>query len=320
MSEGSNDKYLVSAVVSMYNCERFIEGCLEDLENQTIADRLEIITVNSGSQENEKEIVQEFQRKYDNIVYLETKERETIYKAWNRGIKVARGKYITNANSDDRRRRDAYEIMSSILEETDFDLVYPNYKITDNPNETFENTTSSQIRKLPDYDRVELLFIPLPGPFPMWRKSIHERFGFFDESYQVAGDFEFWLRISDGCRFFHINECLGLYYRNLSGGELGNPLQNKIEYIELVNRYVDEFIESQRISNKETILSLRKRQSEVNFNVADFFCFQDRVDLSIKYILKSLKYGGNYYKILKLLFYCFLPKEWKNAIVFRKSR
>ena len=42
-------KYLVSAIVSTYNAEKFIRGCLEDLENQTIADRLEIVVVNSGS-------------------------------------------------------------------------------------------------------------------------------------------------------------------------------------------------------------------------------------------------------------------------------
>ena len=43
------NRYLVSAIVSTYNSEKFIRGCLEDLENQTIADKLEIIVVNSGS-------------------------------------------------------------------------------------------------------------------------------------------------------------------------------------------------------------------------------------------------------------------------------
>ena len=91
----SKKSYLVSAIVSVYNCERFIRGCLEDLEQQTIADKLEIVVVNSGSQQNEEPIIKEFQTKYDNIVYIKTEERETIYKAWNRGIKTSSGKYIT---------------------------------------------------------------------------------------------------------------------------------------------------------------------------------------------------------------------------------
>src|SRR3990167_2240646 len=90
--------YIVSAIVSVYNCERFIRGCLEDLEQQTIADKLEIVVVNSGSRQNEEPIIKEFQAKYDNIVYIKTEERETIYQAWNRGIKASSGKYITNAN------------------------------------------------------------------------------------------------------------------------------------------------------------------------------------------------------------------------------
>ncbi|MFC1637032.1 glycosyltransferase family 9 protein, partial [Planctomycetota bacterium] len=84
VDEIDNDgKYLVTAIVSTYNAERLIAGCLEDLENQTIADRLEVIVIDSGSQENEEAIVCEYQREYDNIVYLKTDRREGIYTAWN---------------------------------------------------------------------------------------------------------------------------------------------------------------------------------------------------------------------------------------------
>ncbi len=81
-----------------------MRGCLEDLENQTIADKIEIIVVDSGSEQDEESIVKEFQRKYSNIKYIRTEKRETVYEAWNRGIKSSSGKYITNANTDDRLR------------------------------------------------------------------------------------------------------------------------------------------------------------------------------------------------------------------------
>ena len=83
---------LVSAIVSAYKSTRYLRGCLEDLENQTIADRLEIIVVDSNSPEDERSIIEEFQKRHSNVVYIRSEERETVYGAWNRGIKAARGK------------------------------------------------------------------------------------------------------------------------------------------------------------------------------------------------------------------------------------
>ena len=40
---------IISAIVSTYNAEKYIKGCLEDLENQTIADKIEIIVVSIHS-------------------------------------------------------------------------------------------------------------------------------------------------------------------------------------------------------------------------------------------------------------------------------
>ncbi len=103
--EAVSDEYIVSAIVSTYNSERFMRGCLEDLENQTIANKIEIIVVDSGSEQDEESIVKEFQKKYSNIKYIKTDNRENVYTAWNRAIKAASGRYVSNANTDDRHRR-----------------------------------------------------------------------------------------------------------------------------------------------------------------------------------------------------------------------
>ena len=46
--------------MSTYNAEKFIKGCLEDLEAQTIADRLEIIVVDNGSSDDSIEYLKQF--------------------------------------------------------------------------------------------------------------------------------------------------------------------------------------------------------------------------------------------------------------------
>ena len=91
---------LVSVVVSTYNAEQLLPACLTNLLAQTIAKKIEIIVVDSGSEQNEKSVVAKFQERHPNLVYLRT-ERETLYGAWNRGLAIARGKYFCNANTDD---------------------------------------------------------------------------------------------------------------------------------------------------------------------------------------------------------------------------
>ena len=207
------DEYLVSAIVSTYNARRFIEGCLADLENQTIAERLEIIVVDSGSAQDERGVVEQMQQQYGNIVYIRTEERETVYGAWNRGIRAARGKYITNANTDDRHSPDALERMAHILEtHPEAVLVYADAVQTKTANETLGAHTPTGVFHWHDWDREALLakgcFV---GPQPMWRCSVHDTYGYFDPELVSSGDYEFWLRISQADSFFHLKMPLGLY-------------------------------------------------------------------------------------------------------------
>ncbi|MCK4984333.1 MAG: glycosyltransferase, partial [Desulfobacterales bacterium] len=214
-STHTSSKIKVSAIVSTYNSERFIRGCLQDLVDQTLFQKgeVEVIVIESGSQQAEGEIVQEFQRKFPNIKYIRTEQHETVYAAWNRGIRIASGKYVTNANTDDRHRRDAFERMVNVLEmRSDVALVYADVIKTETENETFEHCTAVGAYHWYDWDRNILLeegcFI---GPQPMWRRSVHDDYGYFDESLVSSGDYEFWLRISQSYNFFHIRMPLGLY-------------------------------------------------------------------------------------------------------------
>ena len=239
--DSKQDAYLVSAIVSLYNSEQFIRGCLEDLVSQTLyaQGRLEIIVVDSASQQNEAALVRELQSNYNNIRYVRTEERETIYASWNRGIALSRGRYITNANSDDRHRIDAFELMSQIMESRPaVDLVYADVLITETPNETFGRHTLSGRYAWYDWDRNLLLhkgcFI---GPQPMWRRSLHDLYGGFDPSYVTSGDYEFWLRISQTSDFFHIRQPLGLYLAHPESIEHQNEDQKRIENRKILNLY-----------------------------------------------------------------------------------
>jgi|GEM_PF-653478 len=236
------NRYLVSAIVSTYNSEKFIRGCIEDLENQTIADRLEIIVVNSGSEQNEESIVEEFQKKYGNIVYIKT-EREGLYSAWNRAVKVASGQFLTNANTDDRHRKDAFEVMANtLLKNTDVALVYGDQIVTDTPNPTFENHHVIELAQKPEFSKERLLFNCCVGSQPMWRKSMHDEFGGFDETLTCAADWDFWLKVAGKYYFKHIPEFLGFYFYNTEGIEHGRRIHGLYERYFVGRRYNKQYM------------------------------------------------------------------------------
>jgi len=230
--ETQHSGYTVSAIVSTYNSEQFISNCLEDLTAQTLYEKggLEIIIVNSGSEQNEDAIITEYIKTHNHIKYIKTEQRETIYQAWNRAIKMAKGKYLTNANTDDRHRKDSFAFLADVLDrEPDIALVYGNQIITETKNQTFDKHTAVDYLIWPDYDRNYLLKVCSTGSQPMWRQSLHDDHGYFDETLQIAGDYEFWLRISQSNRFKQVNELLGLYYRSSANAEYRNPRQTQQE-------------------------------------------------------------------------------------------
>ncbi len=244
----NSDTFKVSAIVSVYNSEKYIKGCLEDLINQTLykKGKLEIIIVNSGSTQNEDSIIKEFQSRYKHINYIKTEERETIYQAWNRAIKASNGTYITNANTDDRHHSQALERLSTILDEqSNIDVVYADSYITTKPNETFSENDKKNVYRWRDYDKDLLLFGCYIGPQPMWRKSLHDAYGYFEENLNVVGDYEFWLCISEGAQFYHHSEILGLYLYSGSSAEHRDSGITVTEDEEIRKKYIIKYVNKQ---------------------------------------------------------------------------
>ncbi len=281
---GDHARILVSAIVSTYNSAKYIRGCLDDLINQTLyrEGQLEIIVVNSGSQENEEDIVDEYLQKYPNIRYLATAQRETVYQAWNRGIKIARGKYVTNANTDDRHREDALRRMANLLDADDsIGLVYADQFVTRTENETYSSSNPVGYFNWPEFDRVQLIHCACCGPQPMWRRSLHDRFGYFDERLVVAADYEWWLRISDKVRFKHIPEKLGLYLLSPGSVEHSNTKTGNIETRNLrahyarqmglkgldYNKYKPTFLVIDQNAQRARSGELRKRENSPTVSV-----------------------------------------------------
>jgi len=210
----SRGRYQVSALVSAYKSEAVFRGCLENLVNQTLYRRgeLEIVVIDSASPENEWVIISELSPKYEHIHAVRTREREPLYKAWNRAIELSRGSYLANANSDDRRRLDALEIMADELDaHPEAALVYGDCHLSFTPNETCDQNDHRRIFRYPEFFAPAALMHYQFGPQPMWRRSAHDVIGLFDDRYRAAGDWDFNIRLALKLSARHIPQPLGLY-------------------------------------------------------------------------------------------------------------
>jgi hypothetical protein len=75
----------------------------------------------------------------------------------------------------------------------------------------------------------------------MWRKSLHQRYGYFSEIFETSGDWEFWLRIAEDTSFFHIRGPLGLYFRSSNSVEHVNAERKNKENRMIYRKYIPRF-------------------------------------------------------------------------------
>lgn len=209
----------VSIITSLYDGDLFIEGFMKDIVEQTIFNECELIIINANSPGHEEKIILPYLVRYKNIVYKKLSYDPGIYGTWNLAIKMARGTYITNANVDDRLRRDCYELYKNFLDKSPhIDLVYTDCYISNIPNETFDNNDKIKILERDQFSLEALKRCCLPNTHPMWRKIMHSKHGLFDETFSIAGDWEMWLRAATrGSIFVKLDPVLGLYYLNPTG-------------------------------------------------------------------------------------------------------
>lgn len=203
---------MVTALVSAYFSEKFLDARIVNiLDNPVITEM--IIVCRAGSPDHE------IAQTHEGVVIVTTDDIPTVYAAWNMAIKRSTGKYLISANTDDRFHPNISLLLSAL--EKGYDLVYGDQEI-------YEDYSAPPIGRFTwrEGELKELMQGCFLGPMPMWRKSLHEQVGYFDESYHVAGDYEFWLRLAkNGKKFYHVREVVGDYLKRPKSVEHREPMR-----------------------------------------------------------------------------------------------
>lgn len=113
-----------SIIISVYNAQEHLKGCLERLWKQTQTET-EIIVIDLGSTDNSLEILKSYQKEHDNIIVICQNNRE-FGTARNAGIKMANGECIYFLDTENILDNDALDILYQIIvnNKLDFALLF----------------------------------------------------------------------------------------------------------------------------------------------------------------------------------------------------
>jgi len=211
----------VSIIVSVYNGAGKVRNFLRGLGRLTESTKavIEVVFVDSGSPDATPEVLpREIQRSQEegwgiSALYARSRERETIQTAWNRGITLARGEYLSFLGVDEMNTPDAFDIMIDYLDRNSaVDWVQGNTIVTD------VDAGGGFVRDVMPYRRVfhsqdmhylDCCYIGYVGA--LYRRSIHERLGFYDGSFRGAGDVEFKNRVLPWVSVRTLDRNLGVF-------------------------------------------------------------------------------------------------------------
>ena len=191
----------ISVIVNFHNGEKYLKKCLDSIIEQNYKN-IEIILWDNGSNDGSSKIIKTYRD--DRIKYIFNKNKVALYKARNQAIMHSTGELIAFLDSDDWWEKDYLSSREKFFSNLDFDFFYSNtnffyeksnkykiYKNYDLPNGNIFNNLSK------DY------FLIISGV--IFRKNIFKNFGLFNESYNIIGDYEFLMKISQFCKAHSTN-------------------------------------------------------------------------------------------------------------------
>lgn len=198
---------IVTVLLPVYNAERYIALAIESILKQSFRD-FELLIINDGSTDSSIEIIRSFKDERIRLVTNETNLK--LIATLNKGIQLARGRYIARMDADD------ISLPDRLQKQVDFMESHPNVGVCGAWFEPLE--LPGKAVKYPERDeniRIMMLYqTPFCHPVVMLRKEVMvQQSIFFSPDFIHGEDYEMWVRLSSFTRFANIPEVL-LQYRS----------------------------------------------------------------------------------------------------------
>ncbi len=210
---------MISIITSLYNSNIYIDKYIKNIEDTSLyltENKIihEFIIISNSPNEYEKNKLKEIENNRNIQSRVIICERESLYATWNRGVKNAKYTNTTFWNVDDKRFPNAIigglQKLNSGVDIVYFPFIYKRYiKILG-----LKILAKIKIFKTIEFDKNLFSTGMHVGPFFMVKKDVFNKVGYFDESFKIAGDFDWMVRAAKANIAFQKSDMLGGIFTN----------------------------------------------------------------------------------------------------------
>jgi glycosyltransferase involved in cell wall biosynthesis len=207
MKINSNNYPLVSIIMNCYNGETYLAEAVKSILFQTYKN-FEVIFWDNKSNDESANIYKSFNDK--RLKYFLSNEHTSLYEARNLAIKKSKGKLIAFLDADDLWSSDKLYLQIKKFKNKKVGLVFSNYYFL---NQRTGKKKLAYKKKLPEgiifNELLKDYFIGINTV--VMKKSIFKNKNIFNKKFNIIGDFDFFIRISQNIYFTAIHLPLVTY-------------------------------------------------------------------------------------------------------------
>lgn len=222
---------LFSIIMVSFNQSNFIEEAILSVLNQSFSD-FELLIIDGDS----NLVTQNILRKYHNHprVKLLIEKDKGMYHARNKGLLMAKGKYVGFLNTDDYYETDTLKVVSRQFSKNESaDVMFGIMHAVD-INGKFKKKRGGENKTL--LERVRS-YDPFPDQATFFKRSIIPYVGLYNTTYKIVSDWDFWQRIIYlGLNISHFEHHIA-NYRHYPEALTFNPKFEDLRYREKIRLY-----------------------------------------------------------------------------------
>ncbi len=188
----------ITVITSVFNGVEYLEQSIQSILNQSY-ENIEYIIVDGGSTDGSVEILEKYEHEIDVII---SEPDRGIYDAWNKGLKVSSGEWISFVGCDDFLETDAIEKYVGRINQANEEVDYLSSKVK------LINASGELIRVWgsPWIWNTFKWNMKTAHVGSLHNKLFFQKYGLYDIGYRVTGDYELLLRAGKNLKYLFLDE------------------------------------------------------------------------------------------------------------------